>query len=114
MSMKNNRAIIFFGWGPKYIDLVTHCIRESQLPPYPIFLITDTATDIGGLPAGIEVVRHDSELSGKARKTEFFLCLPGEIETALLLDADPRANGDVSLGLANTKKHGMASVRAPH
>ena len=30
------------------------CIRESQLPPHPIFVITDAATDVTGLPAGIE------------------------------------------------------------
>jgi len=112
--MKNNRAIIFFGWGAKYIDLVTHCIRESRLPPYPIFLITDTATDVGGLPAGIEVVRHDSQLSGKPRKTEFFLCLPEQIQTALLLDADTRVIGDVSLGFEKAEKHGIAMVPAPH
>src|SRR5437762_12678150 len=106
MSMKNNRAIIFFGWGPKYIDLVTHCIRESQLPPYPIFLITHTATDIGGLPAGIEVVRHDSQPSGKARKTEFFLCLSEQLETALLLDPDTRVIGDVSLGVEQAGNNG--------
>jgi hypothetical protein len=114
MSMKNNRAIIFFGWGAKYIDLVTQCIRESQLPPYPIFLITDTATDVGSLPAGIEVVRHDSQLSGKVRKTEFFLCLPEQVETALLLDADTRVIGDVSLGFEKAEKHGIAMVPAPH
>src|SRR5436853_7760465 len=98
MSMKNNRAIIFFGWGPKYIDLVTHCVRESRLPPYPIFLITDTATDVGRLPAGIEVVRHDSQLSGKPRKTELFLCLPKQIETALPVAADTRVIGRRSMG----------------
>src|SRR5438128_11802969 len=114
MSMKNNPAIIFFGWGPKYIDLVTHCIRESQLPPYPIFLITDTATDIGGLPAGIEVVRHASKISGNERHTELFLCLPKQIETALLLDADTRVIGDVSLGFEKAEKHGIAMVPAPH
>src|SRR5437899_12027438 len=100
MSMKNKRAIIFFGWGPKYIDLAAHCVRESRLPPYPIFLITDTATDIGGLPAGIGVVRHDSQLSGKARKTEFFLCFPEQIEAALVLDPDKGVIGRVWLGSA--------------
>src|SRR5438270_13700670 len=84
MSMKNNRAIIFFGWGRKYIDLVTHCIHESQLPPYPIFLITDTATDIGGIPAGIEVARQDSQLSGNARKTEISVYTPAQIDTTSL------------------------------
>src|SRR5207237_10848631 len=38
------------------------CIRESQLPPHPIFVITDAATDVTGLLAGIEVVRRDCHL----------------------------------------------------
>src|SRR5207302_7138013 len=58
--------------------------------------------------------RHDSQLSGKARKTEFFLCLPEQIETALLLDADTRVIGDVSLGFEKAEKHGIAMVPAPH
>src|SRR5438046_7148970 len=114
MSMKNNRAIIFFGWGPKYIDVVAHRVRESRRQRNHIFLIAETAIDIVGLPAGIEVVRHDSQLSGKARKTEFFLCLPEQIETALLLDADTRVIGDVSLGFEKAEKHGIAMVPAPH
>src|SRR5439155_25742843 len=84
------------------------CIRESQLPPHPIFVITDAATDVTGLPAGIEVVRRDCHLSGKARKTEFFNCLPEEIETALLLDADTRVIGDISLGFEKAEQHGIA------
>src|SRR5205823_13162437 len=104
MSMKNNRAIIFFGWGPKYIDLVTHCIRETQLPPYPIFLITDTATDIGGLPVVIEVVGHESQRSGEARKTESFPRLPGQIGTAVVLDSQTRAIGEVALGIVKAGK----------
>src|SRR5256712_13253450 len=89
MSMKNTPAIIFFGWGPKYIALVTHCIRESQLPPYPIFLITDTATDIGGLPAGLEVVRHESQVSGAGRGSAAFLCSPGAKGGGLVLGRAP-------------------------
>ena len=67
--MKSNRAIVFPAWGAEWIDRVGSCIRESQLPPYPIFLMTDAATDVSSLPAGIEVVRRDSQLSGKAKKT---------------------------------------------
>jgi hypothetical protein len=111
---KINRAIVFPAWGTEWVDRVAGCIRESQLPPYPIFMITDAATDTGGLPAGIEVIRRDCHLSGKARKTEFFNCLPEEIETALLLDADTRVIGDISLGFEKAEQHGIAIVPAPH
>jgi hypothetical protein len=114
MSMTNHRAIVFFAWGAKHMGLVAECIRESQLPPYPIFVITDATTDVGGLAAGIEVVRRDSQLSGKARKTEFFTSVPKEIELALLLDADTRVIDDISLGFEKAEKHGMAIVPAPH
>jgi len=111
---KINRAIVFPAWGAEWVDRVTSCIRESQLPPYPIFMITDAATDVGSLPAGIEVIRRDCHLSGKARKTEFFPCLPEEIETALFLDADTRVIGDISLGFEKAEQHGIAIVPAPH
>jgi hypothetical protein len=115
MSMKKlNRAIVFPAWGAEWMDRVASCIRESKLPPYPIFMMTDAATDAGGLPAGIEVIRRDCHLSGKARKTEFFNCLPEEIETALLLDADTRVIGDISLGFEKAEQHGIAIVPAPH
>ena len=114
MSTKNNRAIVFLSWGAKHIQLVADCIRESRLPPYPIFLITDATTDVGTLPAGIEVVRQEAALSGKARKTEFLIRLPEQIETALLLDADTRVIGDISLGFEKAEQHGIAMVSAPH
>ena len=112
--MKSSRAIVFFAWGAEYSDRVACCIRESQLPDYPLFMITDAATDVGGLPRNIEVVRRDCQLAGKARKTELLTCLPEKIETALLLDADTRVIDDVSLGFEKAEKHGIAMVPAPH
>jgi hypothetical protein len=76
--------------------------------------MTDAATDISALSAGIEVIRRDCQLSGKARKTEFFPCLPDQIETVLFLDADTRVIGDISLGFEKAEQHGMAIVPAPH
>jgi hypothetical protein len=114
MSTHTNRAIVFPAWGTEWVDRVGSCIRESQLPPYPLFLMTDGATDTSALPAGIEVVRRDFQLSGKARKTEFFPHLPDRIETALLIDADTRVIGDISLGFEKAEQHGMAIVPAPH
>src|SRR2546430_9975397 len=84
MWLNKIREIFFRGRHQKYIYLVAHRTQEHHLPPYPIFLITDTATDIGGLPAGIEVVRHDLQLLGKGRENQVFLFFPERIKTALL------------------------------
>jgi len=113
-SMKNKRAIVFLAWGPQHIQLVADCIRESRLPDYPLFLMTDETTKIDNFPKNVEVVRLDSKLSGKARKTEFFNRTPEQIETVLLLDADTRVIDDVSLGFDQAEKHGLALVPAPH
>jgi hypothetical protein len=114
MSMKNNRAIVFLSWGAKHIQFVADCIRESRLPDYPLFLMTDDTTPVDGLPESVEVIRRKCHLSGKARKTEFFPHLPEQIQTALLLDADTRVIDDISLGFEKAEKYGMAIVPAPH
>ena len=112
--MKNNRAIVFLSWGAKHIQLVADCIRESRLPDYPLFLMTDESTPVEGLPATVEVIRRPCQLSGKARKTEFFPHLPDRIQTALFLDADTRVINDISLGFENAEQFGIAIVPAPH
>lgn len=112
--MKSNRAIVFFAWGSDYVNRVEACIRESRLPQLPIWLMTDPETDVAKLGREVEVVRHEFQLSGKARKTELFTRLPEEIEAALVLDADTRVIDDVSLGFDQAEKHGIAIVPAPH
>ncbi len=107
---KINRAIVFPAWGAEWVDRVSSCIRESQLPEYPLFVVTDATTNVDGLPREVVVVRRDCQLSGKARKTEFFNCLPDEIETALFLDADTRVIGDISFGFEKAEQHGIAIV----
>jgi len=114
MSTKINRAIVFPAWGTEWMERVASCIRESQLPNYPLLLITDATTRVDGLPPEVVVVRRDCQLSGKARKTEFFNSLPGEIETALFLDADTRVIDDISLGFEKAEQHGIAIAPAPH
>src|SRR3989440_6300142 len=114
MSTKSNRAIVFPAWGTEWMERVASCIRESQLPNYPLLLITDATTQVGGLPPEVVVIRRDCQLSGKARKTEFFNSLPGEIETALFLDADTRVIDDISLGFEKAEQHGIAIAPAPH
>jgi len=112
--MKKKRAIVFLAWGDKHVQLVADCIRESRLPDYGIFLMTDETTKAQGLPDHVDLVRCESKLLSKARKTEFFNQLPEEIETALLLDADTRVIDDISLGFEKAEKHGLAIVPAPH
>ena len=114
MSTKINRAIVFPAWGTEWMERVASCIRESQLPNYPLLLITDATTQLDGLPPEVVVIRRDCQLSGKARKTEFFNSLPGEIETALFLDADTRVIDDISLGFEKAEQHGIAIAPAPH
>ena len=93
---------------------VAECIRESQLPGYPIFVVTDTETDTSELPKNVEVLRLVFQLSGKARKAEFFVRLPENIGTALFIDADTRVVDDISLGFEKAEKHGIAIAPAPH
>jgi hypothetical protein len=110
----SSRAIVFFAWGAEYIDQVARCVRESRLSEYPVFVSTDTTTDVDGLPPETTVLRRDCQFSGKVRKTELLTCLPEQIETALFLDADTRVIGDVSLGFEKAERHGIAMVPAPH
>jgi hypothetical protein len=112
--MNRNRAIVFFAWGVEYVSRVRDCIRQSTLPDVPVWLMTDSETEIGDLAKSVRLLRHDSALSGKAKKTELFAHIPSEIDTALILDADTRVIDDVSLGFDKAESHGMAMVPAPH
>ena len=112
--MKVNRAIVFFAWGAEYVERVAACIRESRFPDYPIVVVTDTETNASGLPRSVEVARLAFELSGKAKKAEFFGRVPEKFGTNLFLDADIRVIDDVSLGFEKAKKHGIAIASAPH
>ena len=110
----NDRAIVFFAWGADWIQRVAACIRESRLPEYPIFVVTDTTTDTSALPKNVEVVRLVFQLSGKARKAEFFVRSPEKIQIALFIDADTRVIDDISLGFEKAEQHGIAIAPAPH
>ncbi len=110
----DDRAIVFFAWGADWIQRVAACIRESRLPEYPIFVVTDTTTDTSALPKNVEVVRLVFQLSGKARKAEFFVRSPEKIQTALFIDADIRVIDDISLGFEKAEQHGIAIAPAPH
>jgi len=110
----NNRGIVFFAWGADWIDRAAACIRESKLPDYPVFLVTDTATKTDAMPKGVEVIRVAFQLEGKARKAELLMLSPEKIGTALFIDADTRVVDDISLGFEKAEQHGIAIAPAPH
>src|SRR5207244_12029532 len=100
--------------GPQRIGPGEHLLPQSQLPADPVFPNHGNCDGFRWFTGGHRSFANRSAASGKARKTEFFLCLPEQIETALLLDADTRVIGDVSLGFEKAEKHGIAMVPAPH
>ena len=112
--MNNSRGIVFFAWGDDWIERAAACIRESKLPEYPVFLVTDATSDTKALPKKVEVVRLAFQLSGKARKAELFARSPAQIDTALFIDADTRVVDDISLGFDKAEQHGIAIAPAPH
>lgn len=99
-------------WGEEFVQEVGLCIRESALPRYPIFLITDSTTTVD-LP-GVQVVRTDFELGGKSRKAEMLNFLPRQHDSFLFLDSDTRVLDDISLGFIKAETHGVAVSPAPH
>jgi hypothetical protein len=112
--VNNDRGIVFFAWGADWIGRVAACVRESKLPEYPIFVVTDTTTDTKALPKSVEVIQIGFQLSGKVRKAEFFVRSPEKIGTALFIDADTRVVDDISLGFEKAEQHGIAISPAPH
>lgn len=112
--MNNNRGIVFFAWGDEWIERTAACIRESKLPEYPVFVVTDATTDTKALAKNAEVVRLGFQLSGKARKAELFARSPAQIDTTLFIDADTRVVDDISLGFEKAEQYGIAIAPAPH
>ena len=112
--MNNNRGIVFFAWGDEWIERTAACIRESKLPEYPVFVVTDATTDTKALAKNAEVVRLGFQLSGKARKAELFARSPAQIDTMLFIDADTRVVDDISLGFEKAEQYGIAVAPAPH
>jgi hypothetical protein len=110
----SHRSILFLAWGDRFIADVVRSIRESQLPDYPITLITDKSSDTGQVPVEISVLRRDLKLSGKAIKCQLLAELPDGFETVLFLDADTRVIGPIALGFEKAELHGIAMTPAPH
>ena len=62
----------------------------------------------------LEAIRARFALSGKARKCEISGCLPGGYDSLLLIDADARILGDITLGFEKAEAFGIAAAQAPH
>lgn len=109
------RTIVFLAWGEQAIDGVVRCLKESQLPDYPVIVITDETTPTHNLPDKVSVTRKDLHFfSGKVRKSALLSLLPAGLETVLFLDVDTIVLDDISLGFDMAEKHGIAMAPAPH
>lgn len=107
------RAILFVAWGDPFVQEVLDCIASSELPAYPLYLLTDEQTSVPeGAP--LEVLRASFELHGKLRKAELIDHLPADVDTWMFLDSDTRVLGDLSLGFDQAERHGLALALAPH
>jgi hypothetical protein len=113
-KMKKNRGIVFMAWGTKYVEEIKKLIQESQLPDYPLFLVTDEHTQVDGFDNRLHVIRTVFELDGKARKCELGKHLPEGLDSILFLDVDTRILDDISLGFEKAEKYGIAMAQAAH
>lgn len=108
------RAIAFLGWGPKAVNGIARCLSNSNLPPYPVYFITDRETDTSLLPDSVNIVPTNFTIAGNRRKNALVRDLPPGLETVLFLDVDTIVLDDVSLGFDMAEKFGIAMAPAPH
>ncbi len=113
-EMGKRRGIVFMAWGAEYVEAIRKLVQESQLPDYPLFLVTDEHTPVDGFDDRLDVIRTEFELDGKARKCELGEHLPQGFDSLLFLDVDTRILGDISLGFDKAEKHGIAMAQAAH
>lgn len=115
--MAKRRGIVFLAWGDKHVAEMQRCVQESQLPDYPIFLITDESTPVEPFTDRLQVVRTRFQLhghKGHAKKCELVKHLPEGFDSMLFLDVDTRVLGDISLGFDKTEQYGIAMAQAAH
>lgn len=111
------RGIVFLAWGKAHMATLQQCVRESRLPDYPLFLITDETTPVDQLDARIHVIRTRFALhglKGHAKKCELGQHLPDGFDSMLFLDVDTRVLGDISLGFDKAEQYGIAMAQAAH
>lgn len=113
-SAPDKRAIVFLAWGDKAIAQIVRCLSESKLPDYPVYLITDAATNTDPLPQHVSIVLTEFTLARTQRKNALVRELPDGLETVLFLDTDTVVVGDISLGFDMAEKFGIAMAQAPH
>jgi hypothetical protein len=116
-KLAKRRAIVFLAWGEKHIAEMWKCIGESELPDYPLFLITNEGTSVDVADDRLTVLRVDFKLMGRkghARCGELWDHIPPGFDTYLYLDVDTRVIGDITLGFEKAEQHGMALAQAAH
>ena len=94
--MAKRRGILFFAWGDQHVAEMKQCLQESQLPDYPIFLITDENTPVDWDNERLSVIRGSFSLRGKLRKVLLVDYLPEDIDSFLFLDVDTRSSYAIS------------------
>jgi hypothetical protein len=105
------RAILYLSWGREHDSRVLACIRESHLPPYDVFWITDHAPE--SVPADVRVVRVKfSATRGNQRKAQLGRFVPAGYDSYLYLDTDTRVLSDVDLGFELAERNGLGLVPA--
>lgn len=114
LSVPDKRAIVFLAWGDTAIAQIVRCLANSILPDYPIYLITDAATDTHSLPRHVTIVLTEYTIAGNRRKNALIRDMPDGLETVLFLDTDTIVLDDISLGFDMAEKFGIAMAPAPH
>lgn len=113
--MSYKRAIVYMAWGEKYITQVIHSITSSQLPDYPVILITDESyTPSENDRYFKEIIPVKFHTQGLNRKSEMVSHLPTQYDSFLYLDADTIVMKDISLGFTKAEQFGVAIAPAPH
>jgi len=105
------RAILYLTWGPGQEEKVLASVRESTLPPYDVYWITDTPP-ISPLPDLEVVLAQYQGTSGCQPKSELGRYVPRGYDSYLYLDSDTRVLGNIDLGFELAEKTGLAMVPA--
>ena len=59
---KKERGIVFMAWGTEYVEAIQKLVQESQLPDYPLFIVTDKHTQVDGFDNRLHITRTGFKL----------------------------------------------------
>jgi hypothetical protein len=109
-------AIVWFCWGERFISEAIDSARSAAAIEADRVLITDAegATYAKDNPAFTSIVETQLLYANNLEKSRLIDLLPDGYDTFLYLDTDAKIVGDVSLGFAKAKQHGIAMAPAPN